>query len=237
MKVLKFGGTSVQDTESIKKLVKIVLDQLAEDKPIILVTSAMGGITNQLMAAAEKAENGEDSTAFIKEIEDRHLEVIHQLIPAKFQNPVIMRIKLFLNELEELLQGVSAIKELSPRTVDRILSYGELCSTSLVAGVLSQQVPQTEFIDTRQVFLTDEDYNKAKILLEETTQNIETLFDKVKADVYCVTGFIGANSDGRTTTLGRGGSDYTAAILGSVLEVDEIQIWTDVDGFMTADPR
>ncbi len=235
MKVLKFGGTSVQNAESIQTIVKIVTDHLKNGEQTIVVTSAMAGITNQLLAMATEAEQGTDVSPRLKEIESRHLTVIHKLIPAKYQNPVIMQIKLYLNELEELLQGVRSVKELSPKTKDNILSYGELCSTFMIAGVLKQKEPKTVFADTRELFITDRHFGNARIKREETEQNIRTFFKE--PPVYCVTGFIASNESGQTTTLGRGGSDYTAAIIGSALGADEIQIWTDVDGFMTADPR
>lgn len=237
MKVLKFGGTSVQNAESIESLVQIVSKQLANDTPIVVVTSAMAGITNQLLTLAAEAEQGKDVAAKLKEIENRHLEVIRKFIPAKKQNPVVMQIKLYLNELEDLLHGVHAVKELSPRTKDVILSYGELCATFMVCGILSQHFPDAVFTDTRQLFITDNNFGNAKIKMQETEQRISHFIKENNSSLYCATGFIGSNEAGQTTTLGRGGSDFTAAILGSVLDASEIQIWTDVDGFMTADPR
>ncbi len=237
MKVLKFGGTSVQDTESIEALVQIVSKEIKKAEPVVVVTSAMGGITNQLLALATGAEQGKEVTGQLKEIENRHLEVVRTLIPAKKQNPVVMQIKLYLNELEELLYGVRAVKELSPKTKDAILSYGELCATFMVSGILAQQYPDVVFADTRLLFITDSQFGKARIKLPETEQNISRFFNPEKTSLYCVTGFIASNEAGQTTTLGRGGSDFTAAIVGSALNAEEIQIWTDVDGFMTADPR
>src|SRR5690625_210376 len=237
MKVLKFGGTSVQDADSISKLVEIVSTQLREKELVVVVTSAMGGITNQLLKMAIGAEKGEEIKQQIKEIEDRHLEVIHKLIPAKKQNPVIMQIKLYLNELEELLQGVRSVKELSPKTKDSVLSYGELCATFMKSGILSQQYPGTQFTDARKLFVTDNNFGRARIKMEETEKNLTKYFNESNANLHCVTGFIAANEAGQTTTFGRGGSDFTAAIIGATLGAKEIQIWTDVDGFMTADPR
>lgn len=237
MKVLKFGGTSTKDTESIQKIVDIVSQQLQSTEKIICVISAMGGVTNQLLEMALQAEQGEDVKYQLKSLEDRHLAVIHQLMPAKKQNPVIMQLKIYLNELEDLLLRVGAVKELSPKTKDNILSFGELCSTSIIAGVLAQVYPETQFSDARDIFCTDRHFGMAKIKKEITERNIRDYFNKPATKLYCVTGFIGSNPVGQTTTLGRGGSDYTAAIIGAVLQAEEIQIWTDVDGFMTADPR
>ncbi|HLR36483.1 MAG TPA: bifunctional aspartate kinase/homoserine dehydrogenase I [Chitinophagaceae bacterium] len=237
MKILKFGGTSISNAESIDRLTEIVTDQRKEKEPLIIVTSALGGITNQLLEMASEAEIGNSFDRPLKEIEDRHLEIIHELIPAKRQNPIIMQIKLYLNELEELLQGVRAIKELSLKTRDNILSYGELCSTFMISGILSQKFPNIQFTDTREVFLTDSQFGKAQVKLTETQENIQKLFHGRSSELFCATGFIARNELGQTTTLGRGGSDFTAAIFGSALDADEIQIWSDVDGFMTADPR
>ncbi len=235
MKVLKFGGTSVQDVQSIQALVQIVSAHLKEQTQAIVVTSAMAGITNQLLAMAIEAEQGKDISRQLEEIESRHLAVIRKLIPPRHQNPVVMQIKLYLNELEELLQGVRSVKELSPKTKDTIVSYGELCSTFMISGILRQQEPEVVFADTRQLFVTDRHFGNARIKKEITDQNIKNFFKD--APLYCTTGFIASNESGQTTTLGRGGSDYTAAVIGAALEAEEIQIWTDVDGFMTADPR
>ncbi len=237
MKVLKFGGTSVQDSKSISRLTDIVAQHLKEDQPIAVVVSAMGGITNQLLQMAKGAEEGENFNRQLKEIEDRHLAVIHDLIPAKRQNPIIMQVKFYLNEMEELLQGVRSVRELSPKTKDSILSFGELCSAFMISGVLSQKFPETQFTDTRKLFLTNRTFGKAQLKNKETTQQIKTFFQDNPANLYCITGFIASNDIGQTTTLGRGGSDFTAAIIGAALGANEIQIWTDVDGFMTADPR
>ena len=237
MKVLKFGGTSVQDTESIQSLVSIVSQHLKNDEPVAVITSAMAGITNQLLAMATDAEQGKDVSRQVKEIENRHLEVIRKLIPAKNQNPVVMQVKLYLNELEELLQGVRSVKELSPKTKDSILSYGELCATLMVSGIFKRQYAAAVFADTRQLFVTDSQFGHAHLDMSRTEANLQDFVAKNPSQIYCFTGFIAANPAGQTTTLGRGGSDFTAAIIGSALDAKEIQIWTDVDGFMTADPR
>lgn len=237
MKVLKFGGTSVQNIGSITKVIDIVSKQLQENGRLIVVSSAMGGVTNQLLEIAQRAVKGQDFRSAFAEIEARHLEVIRHFIPAKSQNSVIMQIKLFLNELEDLLQGVGAVKELSPKTKDSIAAYGELCSNFMLSGILQLHFPEAAFVDTRKIVLTDDRFGKARVQKKETEQNIERFFLNSKAKLFCVTGFIGANKKKQTTTLGRGGSDYTAALFAATLQADEIQIWTDVDGFMTADPR
>lgn len=237
MEVLKFGGTSVQNIDSITKVIKIIRKHLKESKRLVVVSSAMGGVTNQLLEMAEKAELGEDVQGTLKTLEARHLEVIRHFIPAKYRNPAVMQVKLFLNELEDLLQGVRAVEELSPKTKDQIAAYGELCSNFMLAGIMEQEIPETQFVDARNLVLTDSRFGKARIQKQKTAENIKDFFASSSAKLLCVTGFIGANEKGQTTTLGRGGSDYTAAVFASTLDADEIQIWTDVDGFMTADPR
>lgn len=237
MRVLKFGGTSVKDVESFGHVKQIITRQKQENGRLIVVASAMGGVTNQLLQMAADAVENKNFDEQLKEIEQRHLAVIHHFIPAKHQNPVIMQVKLFLNELEDLLRGVKAVKELSPKTKDSIVSYGELCSNLVLAGVLGVDFPDAEFVDARKLVVTDDRFGRARVKTKETEQCLIRYFDNSTASVSCVTGFIGADAQGQTTTLGRGGSDYTAAILGSDLGADEIQIWTDVDGFMTADPR
>ncbi len=237
MRVLKFGGTSVQDTASIAKVLEIVSSQLQENKRLIVVSSAMGGVTNQLLNMAYKAAEGDDFQVEFAEIVNRHLEVVHQFIPAKLQNSVLMQLKLFFNSLENLLQGVSAVNELSPKTKDSIAAYGELCANFMLSGIFKLKFSDAEFVDARKLISTDSRFGKANVDTAETETNITDFINQSQARLFCITGFIGANKKGQTTTLGRGGSDYTAALFGAALKADEIQIWTDVDGFMTADPR
>jgi aspartokinase/homoserine dehydrogenase 1 len=237
MRILKFGGTSVGAVEGIRTLIDIVTGQVAACDGIAVVTSAMSGVTNALIEMALAAERRADFAASLKAMELRHQQVIGQLLPMKRQNPVIMQLKLYFNELEELLAGVSAVRELSPRTRDSILAYGELCSTFMIAGILQQHLSQVKFLDAREVIATDSFWGNAHVDFQRTNQLITDRLKNSEAAVYCVTGFIAANEKGQTTTLGRGGSDYTAAILGAALGCEEIQVWTDVDGFMTADPR
>lgn len=227
----------MQNSDSISTVVDIIKRELEANTRVVVVSSAMGGVTNQLLQMAEKAERGEAVREDFTTLESRHLEVIRHFIPAKYRNAVVMQVKLFLNELEDLLQGVQAVEELSPKTRDQIAAYGELCSNYMLAGIVEQEIPETQFVDARELVLTDDRFGKARIQKEKTTENIKDFFASSSARVFCVTGFIGANEKGQTTTLGRGGSDYTAAVFAATLNADEIQIWTDVDGFMTADPR
>lgn len=237
MKILKFGGTSLNDAKSIQLVVAILLEELKNGDSVIGVCSAMGGVTNQLLRMAQDTEKNTDFSQSLKELEERHFKAIHELLPAKSQNAALLQIKFFLNELEELLQGIRALKELSPKTQDKILSYGELCSTMILTEVLKNRELQACFLDTRQLIVTDSSFGHAVVNKKRTDQQIHEIIGNNNCEVFCTTGFIAANESGQTTTLGRGGSDYTAAIFGAALEAAEIQIWTDVDGFMTADPR
>ncbi len=237
MKILKFGGTSVGSVESIKAVLAIVKESYeAGEKPLV-VLSAMSGITNLLTKMAEDAAEGKPFAEDLKLLEEKHFEVVKKLIAVKFQNPVLTRLKLLVNELEDLLQGVTALKELSNQSKDLIISYGERCSNYLVAKIIEQEVPEAEYINASHYIKTDSNFGNAHLNEPLTAQLIQALSQTHADKLLFVTGFIGSNDKGRITTLGRGGSDYTAAIFGSVLNATAIEIWTDVNGMLTADPR
>jgi len=236
MKVLKFGGTSVGSAENIKTLLRLVAQEKSKQNPVV-VLSAMSGVTNLLTDMAEMAERGEDYDAHLKEIEAKHFAVIRSLLPAAAQNPVFTRLKIFFNELEDLLQAVSHLRELSLQTKDQILSYGERCSTFMISHIASQQFAEAMYVNGSELIKTDSNFGQAKVDTELTEMLINDFYQANKNKVLFVTGFIASNATGRVTTLGRGGSDYTAAVWGAALNAEEIEIWTDVNGMMTADPR
>ncbi len=237
MKILKFGGTSVGSVESIRAVLAIVKESYdAGEKPLV-VLSAMSGITNLLTKMAEAAAEGILFDEDLKQIEERHFEVVKKLIAVKYQNPVLTRLKLMMNELEDLLQGVNSLKELSNQSKDLIVSYGERCSNYLVSKIMEQEIPESEYINASYYIKTDSNFGNAHLNEPLTNQLIQALAQTHSEKLLFVTGFIGSNENGRVTTLGRGGSDYTAAIFGSVLNADAIEIWTDVNGMLTADPR
>ncbi|MBE8712748.1 bifunctional aspartate kinase/homoserine dehydrogenase I [Sphingobacterium hungaricum] len=237
MKVLKFGGTSVGSIESINAVLDIVQKSYeAGEKPLV-VLSAMSGITNLLTKMAEDAAVGVAFDDDLKQLELKHFEVVKALLAVKYQNPVFTKLKLLFNELEELLQGVSALREISVQSKDLIVSYGERCSNYLVSKIMEQYIPESLFIDASHYVKTDSNFGHAHVLEPLTTQLIQALAQSHSDKLLFVTGFIGSNEKGRITTLGRGGSDYTAAIFGSVLNAEAIEIWTDVNGMLTADPR
>ena len=237
MKVLKFGGTSVGSVESISKLVQIIEKEQANSGNPIVVLSAMSGVTNLLADMAEKAELGGTFSNELKELEERHFHVIKELLAVSKQNPVFTKLRILFNELEDLLQGVLILRELTPRTRDLILSYGERCSTLMISKIFGQKLDDDLFVNAAELIKTDSTYGQARVNMALSEMLIRDYYSKNSDKIIFVTGFIASNEEGRITTLGRGGSDYTAAIVGSALNAEEIEIWTDVNGMMTADPR
>ena len=247
MQVLKFGGTSVGSVESIKQVIQIIEIYRQKDTQIAVVFSAMGGITNQLIEIGRMATSGEtDYMELVRRIEDRHFNVVKALIPIKEQSKVFAHVRGIINELEDLLRGVSLIRELTLRTHDLITSFGERLSTTILTECVKSRrgdglgIP-AQFCDARQLIKTDTQFGHAEVNYTLTNQLIQEHFAKVGeqpgAPIQMITGFIGSTEKNETTTLGRGGSDYTASIIGAALNAEIIDIWTDVDGMMTADPR
>lgn len=237
MKVLKFGGTSVGSVDSIRAVLEIIKRSYANGEQPVVVLSAMGGVTNLLTRLAEDAAEGKDFAAGLAEMEARHFAVVKQLIAVKHQNPVFTRLKLYLNELEELLQSIFSLRELSAQSKDLILSYGERSSTFLISKVAEQHFSEALFVDATELIRTDSHFGSAQVDQPLSERTIRSFVGENNGRLLFITGFIAANERGRVTTLGRGGSDYTAAILGAALDAEAIEIWTDVDGMLTADPR
>ncbi|MEO6149707.1 MAG: bifunctional aspartate kinase/homoserine dehydrogenase I [Mucilaginibacter sp.] len=237
MKVLKFGGTSAGSVQSITTLLDIVKKEVANGENPVVVLSAMGGVTNLLINMAEEAAKGNEFTAQLAELEKRHFDVVKSLLDIQNQNPAFTRLKIHFNQLEELLQGVLTLHELTAKTRDLILSFGERCSTIMVSKIAGQHLKNAFFVDASDVIKTDSAFGNAKVNTELTEMLIRNLLQANADKVLFVTGFIASNDAGQITTLGRGGSDYTAAIFGAALNAQEIQIWTNVNGMMTADPR
>ena len=237
MKVLKFGGTSVGSVSSIQTLLSILKDEVKNEEKPVVILSAMGGVTNLLSAMAEDAANGKEFTAGLAELEKRHFDTVKALLDVQNQNPALTRLKIHFNQLEELLQGVLTLRELTPKTRDQVLAFGERCSTLMVSKIAAQHFGDVLFVDAADVIKTDSAFGNAKVNTELTERLVQGLYTENKGKTLIVTGFIASNDAGQTTTLGRGGSDYTAAIFGAALNAQEVQIWTDVNGMMTADPR
>lgn len=235
MKVLKFGGTSVGSLEALKNVKLIVEKEFNKNEPLIVVCSAFSGITNSLLLSAEEALIQNDFSEILKVAEDKHYQIISGLLPRTSQNPLLMMVKVSFNEIEDILFSVKNLGELSGRIKDRLLSYGEQMSSKIIATYLQSENFPANYKDARELIVTDSNFGNASVDFIKTKENLKNW--NPENQIYVVTGFISSDENKDTTTLGRGGSDFTAAILGSGLNANEIQIWTDVDGFMTADPR
>ena len=235
MKILKFGGTSVGSVEALRNVKSIIEKEFNKNEPLIVVCSALSGITNALLSASQEALKQNDFSEILKSAEEKHYRIISELLPRTAQNPLLMMVKVSFNEIEDILFSVKNLGELSDRIKDRLLSYGEQMSSKIVSAFLQSEGFPAVFQDSRELIATDSHFGNANVDSRKTNENLKNW--KLENQIYVVTGFIAKDKNDDTTTLGRGGSDYTAAILGSGLKADEIQIWTDVDGFLTADPR
>ena len=238
MQVLKFGGTSVATANNMKVVVNIIRDGLIKDEKVIVVLSALGGITDALLEAVTLASIGD---IIYKEnlhaIEQRHLNTVKELIPLDQQSSVLSMVKKRSNEIEDTCNGVFLLKELSMRTKDAIISYGEIISSQIFAAKLRSLDIKNTWKDARELIVTNADFGNAVVDFTSSNKTIEAFFSTLEYGVCIVPGFIGRDKNGNTTTIGRGGSDYTAAIIGAALDASIVEIWTDVPGMMTADPR
>jgi aspartate kinase len=238
MIVMKFGGTSVEDAPSIERVTEIVRAQLHR-KPVIVV-SAMGKTTRKLLAAAEASAAGDSRTAlgFLADLKTRHTSEVRRLVQKATGRLALPLIEQHFAELKTLLEGLAILGEVPPRGLDKILAYGELLSSFIVADAMSERGIRTRLMDARELIKTDDRYGAASPLFDLTNQAIVERLAPVieQGEVPVVQGFIAATRDGATTTLGFEGSDYTASIIGAALNAEDIQIWKDVPGLMTADP-
>jgi aspartokinase/homoserine dehydrogenase 1 len=236
MKVLKFGGTSVKSPEMIRKVGEIVKAALAQE-PVALVFSAMSGVTDQLAQVALFASQGNDTyIQSFKEIEKRHMGAVSELLPVQNQSYVLANVKVLLNELEDVLQGLFLLKELTPKSRDFVMSFGERLNSLIITEYFKTLGLPAELADSRKLILTDNNFGNAAVNFDITYQRIAEHVQKSN-HLQIFPGFIGATEFNETTTLGRGGSDYTAAIIAAAIRASLLEIWTDVDGMMTADPR
>jgi aspartate kinase len=237
MVVLKFGGTSVADRAAIERLVGIVGNATA---PVVVV-SALGGATDQLLQLAGRAASGDGpgAQALSQQLLARHLEVAGLIEDTAGRVGVETFLRAQFAELDRVVEALSVLRDVSPRWLDAVAAVGELCSSHLIAAVLTARGQAAEWVDARRVMVTTDAYTAAAPLFDETRARLNELVRPLveQGRVPVMGGFVGASSDGVTTTLGRGGSDYSAAIVGASLGASEIQIWTDVDGMLTADPR
>ncbi|WP_303848533.1 bifunctional aspartate kinase/homoserine dehydrogenase I [Apibacter mensalis] len=237
MKIVKFGGSSVGSGQSIQNVLNILQNKYASGEKFIVVSSAMSGVTNILTELAQIASEGKDFKKGLIEIEQRHFTVIKEMITVKNQNPAFTQIKIFINEIEDLLQGVYSLRELSLQSKDLILSYGEKCSTFLLSQIAKQYFSESIYVDASNLIKTDSNFGNARVHTPVTEHLLQEFYKEHSHQILFFTGFIASNENNRITTLGRGGSDYTAAIIAAALDAEEIELWSDVDGMLTADPR
>ncbi|HXD76638.1 MAG TPA: bifunctional aspartate kinase/homoserine dehydrogenase I [Puia sp.] len=237
MQVLKFGGSSVANADNISKVIQLVRESLQKDRTI-LVVSALGGVTDMLIQAASLAATGDESYKDrLREIEHRHIETVRCLLPITRQSAALSAVKTRCNEIEDICSGVFLLGELSPRTQDKIVSYGELLSSFIIAARFAALDQEHAWKDARELIVTDSRFGHAAVDFGRTNRKIKDYVESSASTLFILPGFIAADGNGITTTLGRGGSDYTAAILAAATDARLLEIWTDVSGMMTADPR
>lgn len=235
MKLLKFGGSSVATPSRVRSAIEIVKPYV--EGQVAIVFSAFGGVTDELIAISRLAlEGNEDYRQRVGELEKRHLEAVRELVSVHKQSGILAQVKITMNELEDVLHGVFLVKERTARTLDYIMSFGERLSAFIIAEAMKDQGIAAAYLDARTVIRTDDNFGQAKVDFDVTNRQIAEHFAK-QNKVQVITGFIGTADTGETTTLGRSGSDYTAAIFAAALKATDLEIWTDVDGMMTADPR
>lgn len=237
MQVLKFGGSSVADVAAIELVVSIVEKKLMTDR-LVVVISAMAGVTDKLLETGTKAATNNVAYRIeLKELETYHLDTARKLLPIHEQSATLSIVKQKFNELEALLDGVYLLNEISTRTQDTLVSYGEVLSSILIAAKFSFLPVASKLLDPKQIIVTNSNFSNADVNIASTYQHCSAAVSDASTKLFIVPGFIAANELGQTTTLGRGGSDYTAAIFAAAVKASALEIWTDVTGMMTADPR
>jgi aspartate kinase len=239
MIVMKFGGTSVEDSNAILKVIEIVKSEIRR-KPIVVV-SACAGVTNKLLRLADLSAQGKKDEAndLITAIRNRHDKLVDELICSELpKNYLKGKVSVYAHELRNFSQAISVLGEVSNRSHDAIASYGERLSSMIIAQAMEENSMKAALVDAREYMITNDSYTKAVPIFNFVEEKAKkTLMPLVNGGYVVVTqGFIGTSEKGVTTTIGRGGSDYSAAIIGALLNSEEIQIWTDVDGVLTADP-
>jgi aspartokinase/homoserine dehydrogenase 1 len=237
MKVLKFGGSSVANAKNILKVEDIVKKESLKNK-VIVVVSALHGVTDQLIKAAELAsQNNENYLQIIKNLEEQHLDLVKELIPILDQSSWLSFVKKHFNDIEDICNGIFVLGEFTDRIKDKITSYGEFLSSNIIAARLQFEGLDAVWMNSSENIITNSNYTHAKVNFEATEKNLIQFLNENKNQMIIAPGFIAKDEKGNSTTLGRGGSDYTASIIASAINADELQIWTDVSGMMTSDPR
>jgi aspartokinase/homoserine dehydrogenase 1 len=236
-RILKFGGTSVGSVEAIQIIAAILQERKSHGQSVAIVVSALSGVTNELIAISRATASGDiNYRQQLAQLEERHIEVVRKLLAATHQSALLGSLKLLFNDLEDVLQGVSLLWELSKRSLDFVMAFGERFSALIITEYLKSQNIAAEYLDAREFIFCDESFGSARVDFKVSNAKINERFAKLSGTPV-VTGFIASTPRSETITLGRGGSDFTASILGAALMVEEIEIWTDVDGVLTADPH
>jgi bifunctional aspartokinase / homoserine dehydrogenase 1 len=237
MQVLKFGGTSVANAENIERVIGIVKEKLSNEVLIVIV-SALGGTTDALLECGKLAAGGNEIyTEKLHAIEQKHIAAVKDLIPVQQQSALLSMVKKMCNEIEDLCNGVFLVNELSNRTIDKLLSYGELLSSQIITAAFVSKGVECKWINAKEIVKTNSNFGNAAVDFQTTNQNIADLLKRTTDKLLIVPGFVASDSKNIITTLGRGGSDYTAAIFAAAADASLLEIWTDVSGMMTADPR
>ena len=237
MQVLKFGGSSVANAANINKVIAIIKEKLKEDTTIVVV-SAFGGITDILLQCSQLAADGNEAyKEKLHEAELRHLATVKELITITQQSAVLSLVKTLCNQMEDICTGIFLLRELSERTKDRMVSYGEILSSKIITAKLNTDALACEWVNAAELIITNTNYGAAAVEFAVTNKNIASYFAATTSSLFMMPGFIASDATGAGTTLGRGGSDYTAAIVAAATNATVLEIWTDVSGMMTADPR
>ncbi|OGG53273.1 bifunctional aspartate kinase/homoserine dehydrogenase I [Candidatus Kaiserbacteria bacterium RIFCSPLOWO2_12_FULL_53_8] len=237
VKVLKFGGTSMGSVGSIRQVIAIIKKPSREARTAAVVVSAMSGVTDQLIDIARRAAAKDHSyKKLIRNIEKRHIVAIEKLVGKRRREEALANVRILIDSLEGVAHGIFLVRELSAGALDYIMSYGERLSAHLLTDALNDRGIKAEYLNARNIITTDENFGKAAVDFKTTNRSVRAYFRK-HPRLQVVTGFIASTAGKATTTLGRGGSDYSASIVGAALNAHAIEIWTDVSGVMTADPR
>lgn len=236
MKVLKFGGSSVANPVAIKQVINIIKENNIEDQTIVV--SALGGVTDLLLKAAQLAKQKDEKyLGLIEEIKKKHFEIINTLIKPENQKEILSKLEKLFSTLTDVLEGVFKVNELTPKMSDKIVSNGELASSLLLTAVLNENNLQTSWKNSKELIKTNSAFGNAKVDFNLSNENIQNFFALSKNKITILPGFVASSKNKETTTLGRGGSDYTAAIVAAALNVNKLEIWTDVNGMFTANPK
>jgi aspartate kinase len=238
--VMKFGGTSVGSAERIAQAADLAVRSAKEGHKVVVVTSAMSGVTNKLIAAAQSAVGGFYHKTVSDDLHEPHRQAIHMLAPndASRRREAIEMVRQRIERFETLCKGLTMVRELTPRTLDAISGLGEMMCAPILSCAIAERGLASRSIEATELIVTDDQFGQAEPLMDDTRRRTRDKLTPLleHGEIPVITGFVAATKEGAQTTLGRGGSDYTASIIGAALDADEVWIWTDVDGVMTANP-